>query len=119
MPKVNFVKEKKTIEVTDGANLRKEAMKSGVELYPGLHRTFNCHGLGQCASCRVQVKKGCDNISKQGLFEKLRLLCGPLTFFARVGHEKDLRLACRTRVHGDIDVETQPELNWHGEKFWG
>jgi ferredoxin len=122
MPKVNFVKEKKTIEVADGANLRKEARKSGVELYPRLHRTMNCHGWGQCGSCRVHVKKGCDNVSKQGFFEKLHLILFPifpLSLFGRIGHEEELRLACRTRVYGDIDVETQPELNWHGEKFWG
>lgn len=119
MPSVKFIKEKKSIEVPPGANLRKEARKAGIELYPGPHRIFNCRGLGQCASCRVIVKKGCENVSKQGIFEKLRLICGPITFFARLGHEKDLRLACRTKVKGDIEVETQPAVNWHGEKFWG
>ena len=46
MPSVKFVNEKKTIEVPEGANLRKEALKAGVELYPGIHSiSFNCHGL--------------------------------------------------------------------------
>jgi hypothetical protein len=27
-------------------------------------------------------------------------------------------LSCQTTVHGDIEVETQPGFNWHGEKFW-
>ena len=39
--------------------------------------------------------------------------------FARLGHEKDLRLSCKTRVLGDIEVETHPQVNWHGERFWG
>jgi ferredoxin len=30
-----------------------------------------------------------------------------------------LRLACQARVNGDVEVETQPEVNWHGERFWG
>ena len=119
MPTVKFVNEKKTIEVPEGANLRREAMNNGVQLYPGVHRYVNCLGLGQCASCRVVIKKGAENVSRQGFFEKLRLIAGPITFFARLGHEKDLRLACQTKVEGDIEVETQPSLNWHGEKFWG
>ncbi len=119
MPTVKFVNEKKSIEVEAGANLRKEAMKAGIELYPGMHRYVNCMGFGQCASCRVQIKKGDENVSPQGMFEKVRLFLGPVTFFARLGHEKDLRLACQCQVQGDIEVETQPPVNWHGEKFWG
>lgn len=119
MPTVKFVNEKKTIEVEDGANLRKEALKAGIELYPGLHRYVNCMGFGQCASCRVVIKKGVENVNQQGFLERLRLIAGPLTFFARLGHEKDLRLACQCKVHGDVEVETKPEINWHGERYWG
>jgi ferredoxin len=119
MPKVTFVNEKKTIEVPQGANLRKEALKAGVQLYSGLHKTFNCHGFGQCASCRVMIKKGVDNVAPAGILERLRMFAGPIVFFARLGHEKDLRLSCKTRVLGDIEVETHPEVNWHGERFWG
>jgi ferredoxin len=119
MPSVKFINEKKTIEVPEGANLRKEALKAGVELYPGVHQYLNCHGLRQCASCRVMIKKGKENVSRQGLIEKLRLIAGPITYFARIGHEDDLRLACATRVLGDIEVETQPGVNWHGDRFWG
>ncbi|MGQ0635533.1 MAG: ferredoxin [Planctomycetaceae bacterium] len=119
MPRIKFVKEKREIEVEPGANLRTAALKEGIPLYPGLHKYVNCMGFGQCASCRVQIAKGLENVSPQGFFERLRLLLGPITFFARLGHEKDLRLACQTRVNGDIEVETQPEVNWHGERFWG
>ncbi len=119
MPTVKFVNEKKSIEVPEGANLRKEAMKAGVELYSGPHKVFNCHGFGQCASCRVRIAKGKENVSRQGFFEKLRLLTGPITFFARLGQEEEVRLSCRTRVRGDIEVETHPPVNWHGERFWG
>jgi ferredoxin len=121
MPKVKFVREKKEVDIEPGANLRKVALQEGIELYPGIHKYWfaNCHGLGNCASCRVQIRKGVENLSPQGIFEKLRLLLGPITFFARLGHEKDLRLACQARVMGDVEVETQPEVNWHGERFWG
>lgn len=94
-------------------------MREGVNLYSGIDRVLNCKGLGGCATCTVHVKKGAENCNKPGFLEWMRLLLGPLTFFARIGHEKELRLACKTRVNGDIEVETHPPLNWHGEKFWG
>jgi len=119
MPKIKFAKEKKEVECAAGENLRKVALREGIALYPGIHKYVNCMGFGQCASCRVQITKGVENVSPQGLFERLRLLLGPITFFARLGHEQDLRLACQTRVLGDIEVETQPAVNWHGERFWG
>ncbi|MDZ4686763.1 MAG: 2Fe-2S iron-sulfur cluster-binding protein [Planctomycetaceae bacterium] len=121
MPNVTFVAEKKTIEVPAGANLRTEAMKAGVQLYPFPHNYLNCFGNGLCCSCRVLVKKGLENCSPQSGFEKLAMLTNPnpLVFFARIGHEQDLRLACQMRVNGDIEVETKPAMNWHGEKFWG
>ena len=118
MPTVKFVKEKKSIEVADGANLRKEAMKNGIELYPKLNRVLNCHGLGSCGSCNVLVRNK-DNAKKPGWRERLRLWLGPLTSLKLLSHgEGEVRLACQTCVEGDIEVETQPGINWHGEKFW-
>lgn len=119
MPTVTFKKEKKTIEVPEGSNLRKEARKAGIEVYPGLYKIFNCRGMGLCCSCRVYIKDGIQNVSKQGFWERLHLFLNPFGFFSRLGHEEDLRLSCQTKVIGDIEVETQPEFNWHGEKFWG
>lgn len=119
MPTIKFTKEKKTVEVPEGSNLRQVAQKAGVELYKGPHKVLNCRGFGHCASCQVLVRDGVENVSPQGFFEKLRLLLGPLTFFSRLGREKELRLSCQVRVNGDCEVETQPDFNWHGEKYWG
>ena len=69
MPIVNFVVEKKQVQVPEGANLRKEALKAGIPLYPGIHKYLNCRGLAQCASCRVNIKKGIENVSPQGVWE--------------------------------------------------
>ena len=120
MPTITFVTEKKTVEVPAGANLRKEAIKAGVQLYPVPHNLplVNCMGLGLCNSCKVIVKKGLENCTKPSAFEKVSMLIHPLTFFARLGHETDLRLACQLRVNGDIEVQTQPPMNLHGENFW-
>ncbi len=118
MPTVTFVKEKKSIDVPEGANLRVEAMKNGVELYSGPHRYLNCRGNGLCCSCRVHVVDGQNNVSSRGFWETLNTWINPLGFFSRIGHEKEMRLACQTKVLGDCKVEARPELNLHGEKFW-
>ncbi|HEV3080754.1 MAG TPA: 2Fe-2S iron-sulfur cluster-binding protein, partial [Gemmataceae bacterium] len=70
MPKVVFVKEKKELEVVDGANLRQEARKAGIELYQGPDRFLNCRGLGLCGTCRVVVRKGMENLGPKTLREK-------------------------------------------------
>ena len=120
MPTIKFLNEKKSIEVPPGANLRTEARRNGIELYSGPHKIANCRGFGACTSCRVHVKKGMENLSSAGWWEKMNLLnpLNPLGFFARIGHEHEIRLACQTRVNGDCEIETRPSLNWHGEKFW-
>jgi ferredoxin len=121
MPKIKFIKEKKEIEVEPGANLRNVALKEGIELYPWIHKhfLFNCHGFGQCAKCCVQITKGIENVSPAGTWEKFRLQWPDALACQREGREHELRLACKSQVNGDIEVETQPPMNLHGERFWG
>ena len=118
LPTVTFVTEKKSIEVPAGANLRREAIKAGVQLYPTPHNYVNCMGFGLCTSCKVMVKKGLENVSSQGVIEKVAMMAHPITFFARIGNETNLRLACQMTVNGDVEVQTQPPMNWHGENYW-
>ena len=114
MPVVNFVNEKKQIQVPAGSNLRQEAIKAGIQLYPHIHRLVNCHGLAQCGSCRVRITKGMENASPMGSLESLRLKPS----FAFIGNEETMRLACQTVVNGDMTVETRPPLNLFGENFF-
>ena len=129
MPIIKFIKEKKEIEVPVGANLRKEALKAGVNPHSLLNgmgaeisrAILNCHGLGQCGTCRVKIVKGMENTSPMGLIEKIRFhnpLPDPLPALAYVGNEDTMRLACQTRVMGDIEVETAPTLDLFGENFF-
>lgn len=136
MPVVKFIKEKKEIEVPAGSNLRKEAIKAGVNLYPGINgfgasinKFANCHGLGQCGMCRVNILKGMENASKMGIMEKARLripiptpvtplALDPIPAMAYLGHEETMRLACQTTIQGDMEVETGPEFNLFGENFF-
>lgn len=135
MPIVKFVKEKKEIEVPDGANLRKEAVKAGINLNQGLNgfgqginRYVNCSTLslglcsGSCGTCRVLITKGMENTNKLTLSERMKfkfvLTPDPVPALAYVGHEDTMRLGCCTTVHGDIEVETGPEVNLFGENFF-
>jgi ferredoxin len=132
MPVVKFVNEKKEIEVADGANLRQEALKAGINLYyglngigTGLNKVLNCHGLGMCGSCRVLITKGMENASPMGTLEKLKFkyllptpLPDPLPSLAFIGHEDTMRLACQATVHGDMEVLTNPQVDLFGENFF-
>jgi ferredoxin len=112
MPKVHFTREKKVVECEAGANLRQLALKNGVELYPGLKRHLNCGGKSLCGDCRVHVLAGMENLSPKRLLERFRI---GVSWF-KLGHEHEVRLACQTHVLGDVEVLTQPEFNWFGEK---
>lgn len=128
MPVVKFIKEKKEIEVPVGANLRKEAIKAGVNTHQGingfgasLNKIINCHGLGQCGTCRVKIVKGIENASPMGFLEKLRFynpIPDPVPCMAYIGNEATMRLSCQVIVQGDMEVETGPELNLYGENFF-
>lgn len=127
MPTVNFVNEKKQIEVAAGSNLRQEALKAGIKLYngingfgAGLNEIFNCHGLGHCGTCRVKIVKGRENAAPQGLTlsEKMAFTINPLAQAAYFGNEDTMRLACCTKVMGDMTIETKPALNMTGENFF-
>lgn len=135
MPIVKFVKEKKEIEVPEGANLRAEAVKAGINVNQGfngigqsLNQYLNCNTMtlglcgGLCGTCRVLVTKGMEHTNPMTFRERLKfkavLTPDPIPALAYVGHEDTMRLACCTTVHGDIEVETGPEVNLFGENFF-
>jgi ferredoxin len=135
MPIVKFVKEKKEIEVPEGANLRAEAVKAGINLNQGLNgcgaslnKYFNCSTMsfglvgGMCGTCRVLITKGMENTNPMTLRERLKFKAvitpDPIPALAYVGHEDTMRLACCVKVNGDIEVESGPEVNLFGENFF-
>lgn len=138
MPLVKFTKENKEIEVPEGANLRKEAIKAGINVHQGINgfgatanQYLNCHGFGQCGTCRVRITKGIEHASPMGVVEKARFnipvptpvtptpfAFDPLPCLAYIGNEDSMRLACQTLVYGDMEVETGPPLNLFGDNFF-
>lgn len=136
MPIIKFINENKEVEVPEGANLRAEALKAGVVLHQILNgfgtsvtKVLNCHGFAQCGTCRVNIVKGMENASKMGMVEKTRFKCpvptpvtplglDPMPTMAYLGNEETMRLSCQVTVHGDMEVETCPELDLFGENFF-
>jgi ferredoxin len=123
MPKVTFVNEKKEIEVAQGANLREEARKAGIQLYWGPYRVLNCHGFGTCGTCTVLVKKGMENLNQKTLIERINLnvihpIAHPIAGWMVIANSDEVRLACQVKVLGDCSVETRPKTDLSGETFW-
>jgi ferredoxin len=128
MPLVKFINENKEIEVPEGANLRKEAMKAGINVHQGvngfgakINQFINCHGISQCGTCRVRIVKGMENASPMGVMEKFRFynpIPDPFPSMAYIGNEDTMRLSCQVKVLGDMDVETGPKVNLFGENFF-
>ena len=142
MPVVKFTKEKIEITVPEGANLRAEAVKAGINLNQAVtgvtgpidalvatvNKYVNCSFLsaglhsGACGTCRVNITRGIENTNKLTTSEWVRfktpLIPDPLPALAYVGNEGKMRLACCTTVHGDIEVESGPPLNLFGQNFF-
>jgi len=101
MPTVSYQGEE--IECEEGAILRDVLKEAGLSVYNGRAEQFNCRGTGSCGTCAVQVDGA---VSEEGKKEKARLWLPP----HHPSH--DVRLACQTRVEGDVEVRK-------GRGLWG
>ena len=132
MPLVKFKNENKEIEVPQGAVLRTEAKKAGINLNCGVNgiganvnKVLNCKGLGLCGTCRVLITSGIENTNKLTSREWVKFktpvptpIPDPIPCLAYIGNEGQMRLACMTRVFGDIEVESSPNVDLFGENFF-
>ena len=99
MPTINFVNENKDVISANGANLREKALQNSVDIYKWRGKLTNCGGLGQCATCVVEITEGMENLSPRTDFEERRLRKKPDSY----------RLACQTLVNGSVTVKTKPQ----------
>jgi ferredoxin len=92
-----------TLSCETGANLRQVLLANGVDLYNGQAKLINCRALGTCGTCAVQIEGA---VSEVNWKDRARRSLPP--------HDRDraLRLACQTRVLGDITVTKY-------DGFWG
>lgn len=93
----------KTFECVVGANLRHVLLEQGIDLYNSQATLINCHGIGTCGTCAVEIE---GETSEMGWREKARLSLPPHDL------SKARRLACQTRVQGDLRVTKY-------DGFWG
>ena len=108
MPVLTLVTEGKTIEVAEGANLRKVLLKNGISPYVGKDKLLNCLGNGLCGTCRVEVVDGKGAPPMTPLEDAA--LVGLVPFYARQ-IPKNVRLACRIAVTKDMAIKTYPIIS--------
>ena len=101
MPTITF--RGKTISCDQGANLRRVLLENKLPLYNGQAKYINCRGIGTCGTCAVEIR---GEVSPANWKDKTRRSLPPHD------PQKDRRLACQTRVLGDIEV-----IKYDG--FWG
>ncbi len=106
MPKVTA--QGKTFECTQGANLRTVLLENGIDLYNGVASVVNCHGIGTCGTCAVQVE---GDVSEPEWGERTRRSLPPHSL------TQNRRLACQTQVLGDVKVTKFDGMWGQGEKI--
>ena len=108
MPVITLVNEGKTIETSEGANLRKVLLKNGISPYLGKDKYLNCLGNGLCGTCRIEIVDG-KGVSPMSSREEMALL-GLTPFYARQ-IPKNVRLSCRMSVTKDMTIRTYPKID--------
>ena len=93
----------KTIECDRTANLRQVLLQNGIPVYNGNAAIVNCHGLGTCGTCAVEVQ---GEVSQPSWREKSRLSLPPHS------PTSNRRLSCQTQILGDTQVTKY-------DGFWG
>jgi uncharacterized 2Fe-2S/4Fe-4S cluster protein (DUF4445 family) len=88
---VVFEPAKKAVEVASGTTLIEAARKAGVFI------DAPCGGKGHCGKCRIKIVNGKHDFENSPLLSESQLKAG-------------IRLACLTRVKGDMVVEV-PEID--------
>lgn len=92
-----------TFECDRGANLRSVLLNHGVPVHNPGATIVNCRGIGSCGTCAVHIE---GDVSAANWRDRTRRSLPPHT------PDRELRLACQTKVLGDISV-----TKFNG--FWG
>jgi len=101
MPTVEF--RDRAIDCSEGEILRDALLAAEASPHNGRANALNCRGHGSCGTCAVEVE---GPVSEPTAREAARLSIPPHT------GDAGLRLACQTRVLGDLVVRKYPG-------FWG
>lgn len=93
----------RTFDCKQGANLRKVLMTHNVDLYSPRANYINCMGIGTCGTCAVKIEGAVSDTNWRDIARRNLPPHNP---------DSDLRLACQTKVLGDIRI-----TKYKG--FWG
>jgi adenylate cyclase len=90
MPSIIFLPDKKKEELHTEETILEVAQRSSIPL------THVCQGDARCSTCRIQIIDGIENAAPRSGPEKI--------IAERMGFGQDIRLACQTRISGDVTV---------------
>ena len=90
MPTIYFEPDDKAIAARDGETILAASLRAGIR------HSHACGGKARCSTCRVSVKAGVDHCAPRRKRE--RMLAERLHF------SDEVRLACQTKIAGDITV---------------
>jgi ferredoxin len=93
----------RTISCEPGANLRQVLLEQNLPLHNGKAKYINCLGIGTCGTCAVEIE---GQVSSPNWKDTARRSLPPHS------PSRNLRLACQTKVLGDVKV-----TKYNG--FWG
>jgi ferredoxin len=98
MPKITFVNEHRIVEVDKGRSVRDVALELGIDLNVSPFYGVDCGGHGLCATCMCWVDEGA-----------VPGAAGPKSFMERLRQVRGWRrLACCTKIEGDLKVFSFP-----------
>ncbi len=97
MLEVTFEKQKRTLKMEPGANLREAAIAAKLGVYAHIFKLLNCRGRGLCASCRVEIVSG--QVTERNEVENKNLA-------KALKKNPNLRLACQITVENNLVVRT-------------
>ena len=95
MARVRFLPDGREVDCADGTTLFDAGAAARVTIDTA------CVGKGTCGLCRVKIVSGAEALSPYTDEEERHL--------GNLYHLTKVRLACRTRVTGDVTVEPAPK----------
>jgi 2Fe-2S ferredoxin len=97
MPRITIQPLNETIDADDGVTIMEAAHAHG------LYWPTTCGGQGICTSCMCKIDEGAENLDSMGRSEA-KTLAEEMGADEAAIARRGLRLACQTRVQGDVTV---------------
>ena len=90
MPNIIFLPDNQRISAKENKTILEVAQQSNIPL------THVCKGNGRCSTCRIKIVEGIENVLPRSESEQAIAI--------QMGFSSDIRLACQSKIIGDITV---------------